>query len=64
MPELPDSDTTKFNYVQPFKDLPYDPKNWYLSIFKIFPRKHYPRGFYNVAIRPLANIIKGPKDTV
>ena len=61
MSQIQESEKTEFKYTQPFKNLPYNPKNWYLSIFKTFSDK-YPRGFYNVSIRPLLNLPKNIVD--
>jgi hypothetical protein len=44
--------TTSTTYISPFKDLPYTPKNWYLSVFK------NKQGKYNISIRPLLNTVK------
>ena len=55
MAEINDDDGISSHYTQPFVNLPYTPKNWYLSVFKNFPQ-NYPRGFYNVSIRPLLNM--------
>ena len=57
MAKMSEANTTVFTYTQPFNKLPYNPKNWYLSIFKTFSSQ-YPRGFYHVAIRPLKNEVE------